>query len=341
MLIKEQWMQIHVFKAQGLSLREISRRLGLSRNTIKKYLAAEDVPRYKARAARPTKLDPFRDYICQRMQAAAPDCIAAPALLRELKAQGYKGQLRSLQAFMQLQKPIPEIAPAVRFETAPGHQMQCDFVVLRRGTDPLYAFTATLGFSRWRWVMFTTDEKAVTLVRCHHELFESLGGVPREILYDNAKTIVETRNAYAAGQHRWHPGLLDLAKRYGFVPRLCRPYRAQTKGKVERFHRYMRGNFYVPLSSWLKQSGLVLDVETANVEVRKWLRDIANQRIHPLTRMAPAHLFEQCERSTLQPLPNLTDPALPSRLGWRLRDPELPLQHPLSVYQRLLTEVRT
>ena len=73
MLINEEWMQIHVFKAQGLSLREISRRLGLSRNTIKKYLAAEDMPRDKARAARPTKLDPLRDYICQRMQAAAPD----------------------------------------------------------------------------------------------------------------------------------------------------------------------------------------------------------------------------------------------------------------------------
>ncbi len=333
-------MQIHVLKAQGLSLREIAHRLGVSRNTVVRYLATDDVPRYKPRAPRPTKLDPFREYICQRMQAAAPDLIAASALLRELKAQGYKGQLRSLQTFMKLQKPIPEVEPTVRFETAPGQQMQCDFVVLRRGTDPLYAFTATLGFSRWRWVMFTTDEKAVTLVRCHHALFESLGGVPREILYDNAKTIVQIRDAYAAGQHRWHPGLLDLAKRYGFVPRLCRPYRAQTKGKVERFHRYMRGNFYVPLSSWLKQSGLVLDVETANVEVRKWLRDVANQRVHPQTKMAPALLLEQTERAALQPLPRLANPIVSTPMDWQPRHSETPLQHPLSVYQRLLTEVR-
>jgi transposase len=81
----------------------------VSRNTVVRYLATDDVPRYKPRAPRPTKLDPCREYICQRMQAAAPDLIAASALLRELKAQGYKGQLRSLQTFMKLQKPIPEV----------------------------------------------------------------------------------------------------------------------------------------------------------------------------------------------------------------------------------------
>ncbi|HDR9166052.1 TPA: transposase, partial [Burkholderia vietnamiensis] len=145
----------------------------------------------------------------------------------------------------------------------------------------------------WRWARFTTDERAETLVACHHALFEALGGIPREILYDNAKTIVVERDAYGDGQHRWHAGLLDLAKRYGFLPRLCQPYRAQTKGKVERFHRYLRGNFYVPLASQLKQSGLMLDAATANVEVSKWLRDVANQRVHPVTGQAPAILLEQ------------------------------------------------
>ena len=72
-------MQIHVLKAQGLSLREIARRLGVSRNTVTRYLSAEDVPRYKPREPRATKLDAFHEYILQRMQAAAPDWIAAPA----------------------------------------------------------------------------------------------------------------------------------------------------------------------------------------------------------------------------------------------------------------------
>lgn len=275
-------MQIHVLKAQGLSLREIARRLGVSRNTVTRYLADAEVPRYKTRSPRPTKLEPFHDYIRQRMDAATPDWIA----------------------------------------------------------DPTYAFTATLGFSRWRWVMFTRDERAATLVRCHHALFEALGGVPKEILYDNAKTIVITRDAYGDGLHDWHSDLLDLAKRYNFVPRLCRPYRAQTKGKVERFRRYLCGNFYVPLSSLLKQSGLVLDVNTANAEVGKWLRDVANQRIHALTGMPPAELFEQRERDCLQPLPAFARPMQTTMRRWSMADMEVPMQHPLSVYQRLLTEVR-
>ncbi|WP_075116774.1 IS21 family transposase [Pseudomonas aeruginosa] len=340
MLLKEQWMQIHVLKSQGLSLREIARQLGVSRNTVGRYLSAEDVPRYKARQARPTKLDPFHDYVCERVQAAMPDRIAGPALLRELRAQGYTGELRSLQALMQSLSASVVPDPVVRFETAPGQQMQCDFVVFRRGTNPLYAFTATLGFSRWRWVRFTSNERADTLISCHHALFETLGGVPREILYDNAKTIVDTRDAYAQGHHRWHPGMLDLAKRYGFLPRLCRPYRAQTKGKVERFHRYLRGNFYVPLSSWLKQSGLVLDVDTANAEVGKWLRDVANKRVHPVTNAAPVTLFEQRERTALRPLPSFASSPPLAHLLPSVIDYSVPLQHPLTVYQQLLSEVR-
>lgn len=342
MLQKDQWMSIHVLKAQGLSLREIARRLGISRNTVTRYLASPDIPRYKAREARPTKLEPFHAYIVQRMQAAEPDQIAAPALLRELKAHGYQGQLRSVQAFMQAHRPRPTPDPVVRFETAPGRQMQCDFVVFRRGSCPLYAFTATLGYSRWRWVQFASNEKASTLVACHHALFESLGGVPREILYDNAKTIVIDRDAYGQGHHRWHAGMLDLAKHYGFMPRLCQPYRARTKGKVERFHRYLRGNFYVPLSSWLKQSGMMLDVETANAEVGKWLRDVANQRIHPVTNKAPVVLFEEQERVALQPLPAFVraPQSVPLLTERPLPDMDASLQHPLSVYQQLLTEVR-
>ena len=151
------------------------------RNTVARYLSAEEVPRYKPREPRPTKLGAFEAYILDRMAAAAPEIIAAPALLRELRARGYDGQLRSLQAFMNAHKSVPKPDPVVRFETG-GRQMQCDFVVFRRGADPLYAFTATLGFSRWRWARFTTDERAETLVACHHALFEALGGVPREIL---------------------------------------------------------------------------------------------------------------------------------------------------------------
>ena len=338
-------MSIHVLIAQGLSQREVARRLGISRNTVARYAASDEVPRYKKRAPRPTKLSPFHDYILERMAAAHPDVIAAPALLRELRELGYSGQLRSLQAFMRAHQPLPKDDPVVRFETPPGQQMQCDFVVFRRGADPLYAFTATLGYSRWRWARYASNERSETLVACHHALFETLGGVPKEILYDNARTIVLERNAYGDGHHRWHPQLLDLAKHYGFMPRLCRPYRARTKGKVERFHRYLRGNFYVPLSSRLKQLGLTLDVDTANAELGKWLRDVANQRVHSVTGAAPAALLEEVERAALQSLPALSSKATDiivntdRELSNWSRGMSQPLQHPLSVYQNLLTQV--
>lgn len=123
--------------------------------------------------------------------------------------------------------------------------------------------------------------------------------------------------------------------------RLCQPYRARTKGKIERFHRYLRGNFYVPLSSWLKQSGMLLDVDTANAEVGKWLRDVANQRVHPVTGAPPASLFEERERDTLRELPAFAMPLPVASPAVRPTTPSaLSLQHPLSVYQQLLTEVR-
>src|SRR5690606_8917437 len=161
-------------------------------------------------------------------------------------------------------------------------------------------------------------------------------------LYDNARTIVLERNAYGDGHHRWHPQLLDLAKHYGFMPRLCRPYRARTKGKVERFHRYLRGNFYVPLSSRLNQKGMTLDIATANAELGKWLRDVANQRVHPVTQHAPTALLEEVERAALQSLPVLSSKAaeIPANTDLELSNwahgMTQPLQHPLSVYQRLL-----
>lgn len=333
-------MEIHVLKAQGLSERQIARKLGISRNTVARYLDAPEAPRYKLRSARPTKLDAFKAYIARRITEAHPEWIPAPAMLRELQALGYTGQIRQLQAFMRSCKPAAKEDPVVRFETPPGQQMQCDFVVFRRGRHPLYAFTATLGHSRWRWVRFTADETAETLVACHQALFAALGGVPKEILYDNAKSVVIKRDMYGPGQHRWNDDFLDMAKLYGFVPRLCRPYRARTKGKVERFHRYLRGNFYVPLDSRMKASGLLVDAPTANAEVGKWLRDMTNRRVHPHTGHAPSTLFENVEKALLQPLPWYVPHIEPSRPALRIvRAQANALQHPLSVYQQILTEV--
>lgn len=337
MYSREVWMEIHVLKAQGLSERAIARQLGIARNTVARYLQHPEPPRYAKREPRPTKLTPFESYIRQRIAEAAPDWICAPAMLRELRQRGYTGGLRQLQAFLQHCKPVPRPDPVVRFETAPGQQLQVDFVTFRRGRQPLYAFTGVMGYSRYRWLRFVPDERAETLVRCHELLFEHLGGVPREVLYDNPKTVVLRRDAFGEGEHRFNPLLIDTAKRYSFAIRLCRPYRARTKGKVERFHRYLRQNFYVPLASRLAAAGMKLDVETANAEVDVWLREVANARIHEAHDATPQAVFDGRERGILQQLPHhrQTSPADSPRPRVPLIEP---LQHPLSVYQQWLTE---
>ena len=116
-------------------------------------------------------------------------------------------------------------------------------IEFRKGQNTLSAFVATLGYSRASYVEFVTNEKLVTLIECHKRAFDYFGGVPEEVLYDNMKTVILDRDTYGPGIHRFNKGMLDFAKHYGFCLKVCRPYRAKTKGKVERFNRYLRESF--------------------------------------------------------------------------------------------------
>lgn len=334
MLTQEQAVEVRVRARQGEGIRAIAQAMGVSRNTVRRYLRGAPAGKRQAAPTRASKLDPFKEYLQARVEAARPEWIPAVVLHREIVERGFTGGLSTVKRFLAPLKPMPAPDPVVRFETQPGRQMQADFVVFRRG-DALSAFVATLGFSRASFVRFVTDERVDTVRRCLADAFEFFGGVPAEVLFDNARTIVIARNAYGDGLHRFHPRLLDLADQYGFAPRLCRPYRAKTKGKVERFNRFLRYSFYVPLAARLKQAGLALDAETANVEVARWLREVANVREHGTTGRRPLDALHE-ERSHLLPLP----PKAPQRIALpRTQAVPLPLesrQHPLSVYQQFL-----
>ena len=128
-------------------------------------------------------------------------------------------------------RPKETASPFVRFETGPGEQMQVDWAVIRRGSNRLSVFAATLGWSRASYVEFVTDERVETLIEARENAFLDFGGVPQEVLYDNMRTVVLERHGYGRGRHRFHPGFLDFARHCGFRPRRCAPYRAQTKGR--------------------------------------------------------------------------------------------------------------
>lgn len=336
MLRLEEIVEVKVLKRQGQGIRQICRTLGLARNTVRKVLRAPEVPMEKVRRPRASKLDPYRDYLVERLRQASPLSIPAAVLYREILALGYTGKESIVRSFVSDLKPTLPVAPVVRFETAPGDQMQVDWGEFRQGHTRLLAFVATLGYSRYSFVEFVTDQTLVSLQQCHVNAFEWFAGVPRRVLYDNMKTVILARDAYGEGLHRFQPGFLDFTRHHGFRPQVCRPYRAQTKGKVERFIRYLRYSFYVPLVTRLRAAGLELDVETANLEVRRWLNEVANARTHGTTDEVPAVRW-QAEREQLQPLPPpyLTcSTSLPSP-PWR---EVIPLQHPLSVYDALLVE---
>ncbi|MHB8474143.1 MAG: IS21 family transposase [Gammaproteobacteria bacterium] len=352
MITDEVYVEIELLRKHGMSLRKIAEAVGCAVNTVRSHLAADSLPRYRRSKVRVSKLSPFHTYLQERQAAAHPAWIPATVLLREIVALGYTGSHSQLRAYMRGLKPTVPADPVVRFETAPGEQMQVDWVEFRKGKNPLYAFCATLGFSRVSFVEFVTDMKVETLIACHQHAFETFGGVPRRVLYDNMKTVVIERDVAGEGAHHFHAGFLDYARHCGFLIKLCRPYRAKTKGKVERFNGYLRRSFYVPLVAQLKQAGLILDVVTANAQVHHWLTDIANERIHGTTHVRPAHrLPEEC----LQPLPS------PWRGNIGAARPQrevtvvlaerpvvvierialaLPAQHPLAVYERLLDQLR-
>jgi len=338
MLEKERCMEIRILKEQGKSEREISRLTGHSRHTVRRYLASGSDPKYKKRPKRGSKLDPYKVFLKERIQSATPDRLPATVLYREIRERGFDGGQRIVNAFVATLYPIQEPEPLIRFETLEGHQMQVDWCVFRRGSTPLSAFVATLGFSRYTYAEFVTNERFATLRRCHENAFEYFEGVPKEVLYDNMRAVVSQRDAYGKSKHKFHSGLWDMAKHFQFTPRLCRPYRAQTKGKVERFNRYLRYSFYIPLVSRLKQSGLLLDEQTANMELHKWLRDIANCRTHATLKQQPSVLWQK-ERESLQPLPLrlCVEPPSATILAEKTW-PSIPLQRSPKEYDALLEE---
>ncbi|MCZ4317340.1 IS21 family transposase [Comamonadaceae bacterium G21597-S1] len=319
---------------RGESIRAIAKEFGCSRNTVRRYLREPTAQRYGPREPRTGKLDAFKPYLMQRIEQAKPRWIPATVLLREIHQRGYQGGISMLKMWLAPHKKS-EPEPLVRFETAPGKQMQADFTTIRRGRDPLLALVATMGYSRASFVKFTNSEDAGTLCTGLAEAFDYFGGVPEHVLFDNTKSVVITRDAYGEGLHRWNDELKGLAERCGFVPRLCRPYRAKTKGKVERFNSYLKSCFVVPLAASVQAAGLTLDVAIANAHVRRWLDDVANARVHRTTHAIPQQLLAQ-ERAVMLPAPALRAPApIPQRVAIPFES----LQHPLAVYDELLLGV--
>ena len=141
------------------------------------------------------------------------------------------------------------------------------------------------------------------------------------------KTVVIKRDKYGKGNHGYQKSFLDFAKHYRFSPRLCRPKRPQTKGKVERSIQYIQNSFYYPLVT-LKPK---IDRNSLNYEALKWLKETANTRFLRERKATVEELYLQ-EAAKLQLLPP----------EYRLTIPQKSLpqieQHPLSIYEKIVRQ---
>ena len=336
MLTVEEQMELVVLKKHGAGIRALTRSTGRSRNTVRRYVRGGDAAaKRKPGPKRSEKLDPYKKYIIERMIAAAPDVIPATVLLREIQGRGYGGGYSRLKIFVRGLVPAAAPDPVVRFETEPGQQMQADWATVGHNGTKLKVFIATLGWSRMTYVEFCDDEQVETLIACHERAFLAFGGVPKEVLYDNMKTVILERNTYGRGAHRFHPGFLDYLKHAGALPRLCQPYRPQTKGKVERFIGYLKRSFWVPFVATQRQAGVLPDKHSANAAVARWLREVANARVHATTEDVPAERLI-IESSKLQNLP-VAYRGRSARVALAVpeRKQVIGYQHPLSIYDEL------
>jgi transposase len=292
---------------QGLSVSAIARRTGRDPKTVRKYIARGlEPPAYSPRqAGRPSKLAPYLDYLHERV-AAYPD-LSAVRLTRELRERGYSGAYTAVKRFVAAIRPEQHVKPfEVRFETPAGQQAQVDFARFvvtfidePKETRIVWLFSLVLGHSRFIFARFVMHQDLQTLLRCHMQAFAAIGGVPIEILYDRMKTAVTGEDD--AGHIVYNRSLLTLAKHYGFHPKACRPYRAKTKGKVERPFSYIRQDFFLARS--------FRNLDDLNAQLDEWLCTVANARVHGTTQRVVEEAFA-AERSELQPLPTTPFDAL-------------------------------
>jgi transposase len=283
---------------QGLSVSDIARRAGLDRKTVRKYIARGlEPPAYKPRKRRALLVDGFAPHLRGRL-ASYPE-LSGRRLWREVRELGFKGGYTSVTGFLHDIRPAPAPVFERRFETPAGRQAQVDFAQFRTefADDPgqvriVWLFSMVLGHSRLIWGRFVAHQDLQTVLRCHVAAFEALGGVPSEVLYDRMRTAVTGEDA--EGVVVFNKSLVELGRHYGFLPKACRPYRAKTKGKVERPFRYIREDFFLARG--------FRGLDDLNAQFRQWLDQVANARTHATTRRVVSEHFTD-ERPHLQPLP--------------------------------------
>ena len=295
-----EWAQVRALAADGISEREIARRLGINRRTVARLARSEEPSRYR-RAQSGSKLDPFEP-VLRRLVEEWPRIKAprATELLRE--EYGYEGSVDLVKRRLRALRPAA-LRPAQRTGYRPGQVLQLDWAEMP--TRPtiagrerrVYALLASLPYSGAQTAFFSFEMTLESFLEGHVRAFEWLEGVPRECVYDNLRSVVARREGE---QIVWSPRFLHLRGHYGFHATACTPATPREKGSVEAGVRYLKSGFW--------PARRFTDLRELDGRYLEWRDQVANARQHATGRFPVAERFAE-ERAALRPLP-------PSRFDW-------------------------
>ncbi len=282
--------KIQGLAAEGKSIREIARELGVARNTVRTYLRGRTGA--GGRVRRGSKLDPYKERVVAWVRD--DQLYNCTTMLERLRPLGYTGGLSTVKAFVLPLRPATAgQRPVIRYETEPGHQMHIDggeFMYESEGTRrKVFGFTAVLGYSRLRFVVFVKRCDTATLIRCVMAACEYVGGLPKVALTDRMKTVFLEH--MDGKEPVWNPVVADVMASIGVVPRVCRPSTPQTKGKVERTIGVVKQSFWPGVG--------FTDLDDLNRQATAWC-DGLNRHVHRTTRRRPVDLRRE---EGLRPLP--------------------------------------
>jgi transposase len=304
--------RIHELSGQGLGSKRIARQLGVSRNTVRRYLAGATVGFQQRSRARRLDDHTLRDVHALFGTVAEGNAVV---IQQELASRGIDVELRTLQRAVvtRRQEERAEVLATVRFETPPGQQMQIDFgeKIVRIAGQPVkvYLMTAVLGYSRRLYCQAFLAQRQDDWLEGIDGAFRHFGGLTEQILCDNASPLV-TSHDRQSGEVVWNPGFEAFCRDRGLTAKACRPRRARTKGKIERGVGYVKHNALAG-RSFVSFADLGRHLAT-------WQLEVADQRIHGTTRERPAVRFERDERVVLRPLPTRPFPVRTRRLKRRV-----------------------
>lgn len=289
-------MDILILKRKGFSQRKIANKLGISRNTVKKYFDNPDIMENNPKKPRKSLLDKYIGNIKAWLEE--DNEYTATWIYDHLVQMGFCGSYEIVKRKVQDLKSERQKIAYMRFETEPGYQAQVDFgefqVAEADGSvKKLYLFSMILGYSRRMYGELVERCDLPTFLDCHIRAFTYFGGAPAEILYDRMKNVYIGK---IAGKKKFNDSLIGFALHYSFKPEVAPSYAAWVKGKVERPYSFIREGFW-------RGYGFV-NALSANRDLLDWLKK-KDERVHGTTHEVVMQRFRREE-------PHLT--GLPSQV---------------------------